>query len=364
MVSAATLAASLETLAPHVPPSLISGRRMADIRGVGRVLPIGISSLFGFECRLGETEPRADFLLRMSPAVGQPMLAGAHGTHRLPQELTGHAVWRRVKQFCSSAADPMSPLHGRFTDMWLEFDVGETVQRVPVPSVFMAPSVGSPRQADYSWMARAAVPLLIGHRLSSAVERRLMACIEALPDDTAVFQIGVMLARAVDAVRLCIVFDDATRIPAYLATIGWTGEPEPLRGLLSRLSGSIDAVSLDIDVAETVGPKAGLECYVYGPRLSARWRPFLNDLTSAGLCTEAKREGLLAWPGFDAETASSGDWPEELRRVSAFLGHGTQSVLVRWLHHVKLDYVPNRIVEAKAYLAVRHQWIRPRAATS
>ena len=148
----------------------------------------------------------------------------------------------------------------------------------------------------------------------------------------------------------------------YLTVVGWPGDGADLRGVLEPLASSVDRMALAIDVGDAVRPKIGLECSVDGnrqPRRKPRWGAFLNSLVLSGLCTEDKREALLAYPGYVDEAAHTVPWPAALRQASQLLGGRSLSTFVRSLHHVKIVYRPGEQLEAKAYLAGNHHWHTP-----
>ena len=102
---------------------------------------------FGFECRLGEENPRADFLVLARASWGRDSLAGLHPDKLSAQSyLMDDPVWQRVQDFGARWADPASPLYGAVDNVWLEFDVDGPAGDIPVPSVFFGlPANGAGR---------------------------------------------------------------------------------------------------------------------------------------------------------------------------------------------------------------------------
>lgn len=358
----------LGPVALGVAPGLISPSAFSDISSVARILPEALANnTFGFECRLGEDLPRADFLVLARTSCGRDSLAGLHPTSTLPAHLMTDTVWRRVQDFAVCWADPSSRLHDAVDNVWLEFDIDSPVTDVPVPSVFFGPQtnsrVGAPGTTHELNGAREtslkAIRLLAGGEPSPQMVETLSRCFRALSPDEHVFQVGLMLSRGAEAVRLCIRLDSVERIVEYLEVVGWPGGEAGLRDVLTPIAGSVDRVLLDIDVGETIHPKIGLECYFTNnrqPRREPRWGAFLNSLVQSGLCTADKREALLAYPGYIDEYAHGVPWPAALRRASQLLGGRSLSTFVRSLHHIKIVYRPGDPLEAKAYLAGNHHW--------
>jgi len=368
----------LRPVAAGVSPGLISPSAFSDISSLARVLPSTLAyNTFGFECRLGEKRPQADFLVLARASCGRDSLAGLHPTSTLPALLMNDPVWRRVRDFAAHWADPSSPLYHAVDNVWLEFDINGPVPDVPVPSIFFGPQsngqigdievAGEPNAKERLATVERTIRLLAGGEPPPRMLETLSYCFRALSSDEHVFQVGLMLSRGAGAVRLCIRLRSLERIVEYLVEVGWPGDEAALRGVLDPLARSVDHVLLDIDVGETVGAKIGLECYFEGnrqPGRESRWGAFLNSLVLQGLCTADKREALLAYPGYFDQNAEEVPWPAVLRRASQLLGGRALSTFVRSLHHVKIVYRPGGPLEAKAYLAGNHHWHTPTSGSS
>lgn len=61
---------------PYIPSALISSEYLEQINATVRHLPAQITTFFGYECRLQDSKPRADFLLCVYPDIGRQILAG------------------------------------------------------------------------------------------------------------------------------------------------------------------------------------------------------------------------------------------------------------------------------------------------
>ena len=362
-------------IAVGVSPILISPSAFSAIDSVARVLPSTLAyNTFGFECRLGEALPRADFLVLATASCGRDSLAGHHPTSTLPAPLMADPVWRRVRDFATHWAAPSSPLYRAVDNVWLEFDIDGPVPEVPVPSVFFGlmndARTGATHEPDvdrHLATVGTVIRLLSGDEPPPRMLEALSRCFRTLLPEEQVFQVGLMLSRGAGAVRLCIRLRSVERIVEYLAGVGWPGDEAALREVLNSLSRSVDRVLLDIDVGETVGAKVGLECYFNEnrqPRREPRWGEFLDSLVRQDLCTLDKREALLAYPGYVDEYAEDMTWPGALRRTSQLLGGRSLSTFVRSLHHVKIVHQPRGPLEAKAYLAGNHHWHTPVSSSS
>ena len=141
MLEAGSFEEYLRPVAAGVSPGLISPSAFSDISSVARVLPSTLAyNTFGFECRLGEELPRADFLVLATSSCGRDSLAGLHPTSTLPARLMADPVWRRVRDFAARWAEPSSPLYHAVDNVWLEFDIDGPVSRRTHPERLLRPT--------------------------------------------------------------------------------------------------------------------------------------------------------------------------------------------------------------------------------
>jgi hypothetical protein len=362
----------LRPVAASFPPELISPSAFSDINSVARVLPATLAyNPFIFECHLGEMAPRADFSVLARPSYGRDSLAGLHPTSTLPARLMTDPIWRRVDNFAVRWADPSSPLYRAVDNVWLVFDVDGAAPVIPIPSVFVGLPNGQegargmaydPNVDGYITTAEKAIRLLSGSELSPRMLETLSDCFRSLSSSEHVFQVGLMLSRGAEAVRLCIDLPSVERTVEYLAGVDWPCSEADVFGVLKPIARLVDHLRLDIDVGETVHHKIGLECYFDGnrqPRTEPRWGILLDSLVRDGFCTVDKRDALLAYSGYVNENAEGLPWPAALRRASQLLGGRSLSTFIRSLSWVKIVYQPGEGLEAKAYLAVKHHWHTP-----
>lgn len=172
-----------------------------------------------------------------------------------------------------------------------------------------------------------------------------------------IFQVGAMLSRPNEAIRLCTRGLDAGEILSYLESLSWPGSGRELGDHLQALRPLTDAVDLDITLADEVLPQIGLECTIKdGAAGRAKVKALLDHLSAAGACLPEKAEAIFRWLGYCTESSDRERWPDHLRRASAALGSGVVSTFARTLNHVKVNYTPGCPISAKAYLGVRHYW--------
>lgn len=352
--STATVADYLVAVGPPL-EALLGSVSRTRLDSVARTLPIGMTECFGFEYPLGTGSADADLLVAVRRAQAQTLLevfpAGP------------------VAELASTWLEPGGELARKITNLWLEFDLRaaagaravDGANPAPAPNAFFGAEVRP--EDELGWFFESALLLLREAPLPKQQKQALRMCIERLPAQACVFQTGCMLARPRAGTRLCIHDITAEQIPPYLESVGWTDRDGRLAGLLDELAPLVDAVDLDIDVDECVGPKAGLELYFNPrghPRHGARLDALLARLAGLGVCTDEERAALLGYPGADVDPqADDRPWPEPLRAITRLTEGRMVSALRRAVHHIKVVHEPGLPITAKAYLEVLLTWVSP-----
>jgi hypothetical protein len=353
---------------PWASEDLLSADSIRQILATAAILPGDLTSFFGFECPLRERQGHADLLVcAQADGGGRMMLAGERTHWRQTPDLQAHPVWKRVFAFAELWNKPSSPLYEKVHNMWLEFDTGSEADVVPVPSVFFG-ARGLERPAEgqatlslpnsHQWLTDMALPALREESLTDGEVTRIARCINALPKQAYVFQIGLMLSRRSRLTRLCVRGVPPDQIVDYLQDAGWKGSAGELGVVIDSLAEHVQSFSVDLDVDSDVSLKIGLECYP-GPQVD-QVRGLLDYLVSARLAVPEKAEAIARWRGLVHERLNRDAWPRDLLAASALLAGRMHSVFHRRLHHVKVVYEPGAALHAKAYLAVQHFWIEPR----
>ncbi|AFY58618.1 hypothetical protein Riv7116_6269 [Rivularia sp. PCC 7116] len=365
MIVTNSLTDYLSLLNSFVPRELIAESEWRKFNHIGNILPSALTTFFGFESRLGIPEAHGDFLICADAhEAGRRVLAANSYDIDLPTELLHHPVWMNIRKFSTNWESEASPLYDKITNVWLEFDVGNETKDLPVPSCFFGPKnlYNTPAvdsEHPYKWIWENALPLLLGRSFPKSVENNIVKCFAALPENAYVFQVGLMLAREWDGVRLCIRNISPEKIIDYLKSLDWQGDLNNLQLQLNNISPLVDRIDLDIDVTEGLGDKIGLECYLNKqPQFEKRWSLFLDNLLLKGLCFPKKQQALLTYPGYIQEKMNPSLWPLSLRKISKILGDSYEWVIFKGIHHIKLNYCDAEIKEAKAYLYVSRSLIR------
>ena len=339
----------LKVVSPYLRPELVSPLALSSIQSLAQIFPP--SSLAGFECRLGAEQSRVDFQLNLP-----------RRNFNLPESFLTSPTWKFFQDFYREWTQPTSYLYPRVAQIHLEFDMDGQPSQVPIPCIFLDLNQETVREPQD---IIAIAFRLLNHSHSSLLESNLRYCAASLPDGARITHIGAMLSRSTQTVRLNVRGILPEQLLNYLMQVGWTELTNTLTPLVLTLSKLVDEIVLTFDVGETIHPRIGLECFIEEQtRPDPRWQLFLDHLVARDLCTPAKQNALLAWPGFSRKADQPEQWPKNLAGSDLFLGSKASSVFWRAINLIKIVYQPGSPLEAKGYLAFGHRWFPVNAAMS
>ena len=341
-----------EVPAAAPPATLMSAAAWAQVLSVARALPEAAYCAC-FECRLGADEERVDFLVCVLAGDGGGDVLAAAALKEESRAVEGVTpAWQRVFDFCREWAQPETILHQEVPFVWLEFDLLRMAVTPPEPFLFfcvqryfrsdplrlfgLSISRGAGAAAMYRQVLARSLAILLDRPIASATERMLVACFDELPVGGHVLHVAPLAVRGrghEDLVRVVLTLPIA-EVGAYLGRLGWRGPWGEVNEILTTLHRDAGDVGIQLDLGAGPLPVLGIQFY-YAAR-DPRWRPLLDALVARGVCTPAKRDAVLAWPGRQRLTLPGRRWPSELRR------------------ELELKLVcradPARPLEAKAYL--------------
>ncbi len=341
---------------PHLPAQLLSGQHNEAVRRVAATLPARLTECLLYECRLQESAPAADLSLCVRGDQGVELLSGAE--EWLPQGHVNAPGWQRLLRFCEfwQSSD-------RIDEVWLEFDVVGSGGVVPEPMAFFLPKNNSLcRGADVTWVMKG-LETLSGAPISAASQKMVERCVRALPkpgyfggvpSGCQVYAIATMQGRAASPIRLVISNMKRHNLLLYLREIGWPGNREILRQLLEWLPGPS---AINIDITDRVGPRLGLDCHACGSFGAGCDRNFIMQLVERGYCLAEKREGVVDFHGWASSEGQVEEWPTHLAEQLASGDIEKASLFCRYLNHIKVDIGSDQEIQAKAYMAVTHEWV-------
>jgi len=352
----------LKKAEPYLSKKLVSSKNFSDIQLISQIFPSFLTSFLGFECHLGDKKPRADWAFAIS-GVGpdRQVFTQLLSDGNFPEVLLKTPEWRRISNFAKEWADNNSNLNDKIQCFWLEFDMPDEQNGVPIPSVFFGPTKKHTYSkgkniSDFKWLTETAIPLLKGQEVPKEVKQKINESLSKMPEETSLFQIGTMLSRENQMVRLHINKIKPEQIIPYLKQIGYEEKDDGLEILIDEIKDKADRFVLSFDVKENgIGPRIGIELS-YSSDLfqeEKRWDNLLDYLVEKGICLEEKREALLNYTGAEENHDFSGAVLKPVSTSADYLDKINKSTMVRYINHVKIVYNPNKKLEAKAYPAVR-----------
>lgn len=333
----------LKIVTPYLHPDLVSPKALSHIRPLAQVLPP--TSIGMFECRLGATQSRVDLSVSLPRSALSPL-----------QRSQTHPVWRFFQDLCQEWSEPTSFLYEGVERIWIEFDLDGEQFSAPLPCIFLQfnQKIVIDDQSLIDTTFR-----LFNDQVSPLIELNLRRCADFLPAGARFTHLAAMLSRQTNAVRVNIGGIPLSQLSDYLMQVGWSDLANTLSTLVSTLSGFVDYIILSFDVGDTILPRIGLECYLLRPpKHELKWQLFLNYLVEKELCTPAKKAALLSWYGCSQKSSFPNLWPSNISECDRLFGSVAKSIFWRRLSHIKLVYQPGIPVEAKAYLAYGHSWVK------
>jgi hypothetical protein len=324
---------------------------LPGIRQIARALP----SLHwgGFECRLCEKKSLIDF---HQGIVANDNDLAIFEHHISSSSLLDNIIWNSIRRFCARLRNSSSPLHGKVNRIVLEFDNCSLPSPISFPSLFIG-LIRNQSSEQLLTVVKAALEMLLDESGNLELLQNLRLCFDGCSDGAYITDLGIMLSRHSEAVRINVSGITPAQLQDYLSCIQWQGPANDLETTFMHLLGFVDHVVLCLDVGTKVYTKIGLECFF--DKASGKeppWATFLDNLVENGLCTPAKRDALLTWPGYTDPTTCAAPWPDNLIVESMLKESDKFSLFHRELSHIKINYQPNHPLEAKGYFGFHHIW--------
>lgn len=316
--------ATLHAARARVPTELVPDSAWQRMLDVARLLPDAATTQY-FEVRLAEGSTRVDYLVAgAQPAGAAALLAEGSG---FDPSLDGDERWARIRSFFARwMAD--EGLRAFVPTAWMEFDLdGE--QAVPVPQVGFcvdpglhqgfdagpAPSATSPA---FQAPTEACLEELFGRPLSDAGRAALRLCASALPEGGRIIHLAAMIGRPGRELIRVVPELPVESVLGYLDALGSAAPRDAVVDALEALClprGGL--VKIDVDVDEGIRPKFAVasEFSLDGDAGWERARALYGRLVERGLCSPARRDALLSWPGTDRELIEGYGWPATVHRL-------------------------------------------------
>ena len=338
----------LEDLRSLFPAALLGGSGWERLQPLTDRLPVcAADSRFGFEFRLSDPRPTADFFV-----ISSPHTRLAEFYRRLTEEAAVGLAGTDFTAFLDQQArHPDSFLTRTGKGIILEYDLSRSPPgQYGVPGIFLVPG-GNPQPDPvelYEDPAAlvAALRSVSGWAPDVAESRHVERACAALADcGVYVSHAGVMPGRAERAIRLVALGVGGAKLAEGLRRVRWPGDPSRVMAILSEFAGLVSpSHGLGIDITrDGVLPRFDLELTRKreGPdrRESFRldrpgWKLPIDRLEERGWCLPAKAEGLREWPHLDM-----------------FLGQDGMYQVRQTINHFKV-VLDRGTVYSKAYVAM------------
>ena len=300
-----------------IAPVLILESNLSFINKLRDHCSIEIASIFGFECILNNPNPTADFFFCIK--------SNEKYYKFLDQDnlLLDNFLWQNLNLFYQTWQNEQTILSQKVSDIWLEFDHEQYDNKIPIPSIFFdAKKINS--QSEWQWIIENSLSQLLGQDIPKSQIYLFLKTISQLPKNVNVFQVGLLLSRPQQNIRIYTTGITINQIGHYLTQLNWQGDVDLLANILGRISSLVDKYQLQIEIGHELSDTIAIEFYCYN---QTNLQTLLDYLTATGFCLPEKRDALLAFP--DSSTNFS-------RRIA----------------YLKMTYTPNNPLQFKAYLGI------------
>ncbi len=290
---------------PCISSSLIDKARVDSVKKLCALFPFDIADDFGFESRLGNREAFCDFAMQITKgSKGALILAAKSPIASIANLLTEDPFWKNISRLFAIWANPELILSKMVTAFWLEFDWQKASYNL-IPNIFFELKNENHATRLTHWQSVHQVLDVIYNTLfnipfPSDLAATLNSCIINLPDKARLYQIGFMVPRKTEGVRLVISRLNPETCFDYLQKISWPGEEDIIRDQVSLFSGKFDSIMYNINIGSEVLPYLGLELFLNElkrPACSPQHIEVLDFLASQSLLLESKKEGLIRFCG-------------------------------------------------------------------
>jgi hypothetical protein len=348
---------ALETMRAGLPVSLVPPECVPRLWRIASCMAPISKLRIGLECRLGAGADTVDIQQGIHSTNGEPVLL-AEQVNRLMASAEGplHLIWSRVSAFAAAWRDQSYPSFAHIDEFWMEFDDPASAAN-PAPSVFIGLRRNAPKEETRS-AVEIALEMLLGEPLNLSVREHLATIFEACTDHAFVRHVGLMLSRKDTVVRVNVADLRCDQIDTYLSRVEWPGPRDELSAINLGMFCLVDVITLCFDVGEQISSNIGLECFLEGRPPDRRWKGVLDELVARKLCTSEKREALIAWPRQVDPATSHVSWPAALIGASFYRPVDQFGVILQHLNHIKISLSEHRVVEAKAYFGITHEWMQ------
>ena len=253
-------------------------------------------SCFGFEFRLGDPTPAADFFVRIP--LSNPL---AQAYVRRGEAAAPNTPEAALARFLAEASEANSRWGRLFDTAGLECDIAEVPSdRRAAPGVFL--KLRATKRPPVPGIVADAIARAVGWRSDAGERGAFERVFAALPPGGRVGLVGALPGRKMRAIRVIAGGISPPDIPAFLQRLAYPGAVECVVEVLASLRDVAPYFHVTFDATgRGVGPRLGLEMGVLehpdGPQWLCtqrrHWLPLVTRVQEQGWCLPAKAHGLL-----------------------------------------------------------------------
>lgn len=339
----ATFYHHIKHIAPVVPRELIAESEFELLKELTEKLPFNVSSDLGFESRLASENAHCDFFIQLiRDSAGAVMMAGKSRITDLSPTLLAIPFWKQLRGLFQKWTDPESNLYQNIEVFWLEFDREETGYNL-IPNIFIRirgnnSRLNSDNYQKVKELLDEIYLLLFGIPFPDHLAGTLQQCMDVLPATSAIYQLGLMIPRQTEAIRLVITRLNHNGLVTFLKKIGWSGDFTIVDEIYKRYVNRFDYTVINLHIGDKVLPYLGVEMYfrnLVQPSWEPRWKENLELFISHHLGLPQKTLALQFFPG-------------KTRAVIFY-----PVLYVHGINHLKVVYKADLPLECKAYFGAK-----------
>ena len=333
----------IKNVTPVLNSGLLCPENFSSLAGLCSLFPVDVSRDFGFETRLAGSEGNCDFFLQIRKNTeGALIMAGESMITSLSDRLLEIPFWEKIRKLFKSWNHPDGILAPLIDTFWLEFDYLEGSYNL-IPNVFFGIIESGETDREEIWKSllktlNEIYQCLFDLPFPWVLVENLKLCLFNLPVQARLYQVGIMVPRKSEAVRLVLVKIGNSELEKYLKKIGWPGDFEEISRLKDRYCQEFDYLVYNLNIAEDIHPFLGIEMYgriLPQPLVNQVWNGYMDFLRSEKRITREKIEALNHYC---------------VKRTVNYL---YQINYISGVNHLKLVYKKNFPPDFKVYFGTR-----------
>jgi hypothetical protein len=329
----------IENVAPALQTDLMCKENFGSLTDLSSLFPADVSRDFGFETRLTASQGICDFFLQIRKNTeGALIMARESAITSLSDKLLEIPFWGKIEKLFKSWNQTGGILAPAIETFWLEFDYLQGSYNL-IPNIFFGLIETGETDREEVWksllqMLNEIYQCLFDLPFPRVLVENLKLCLYNLPVNARLYQVGLMVPRKLEAVRLVLVKIGNSELEKYLKKIGWPGEFEEISRLQDRYCHGFDYLVYNLNIAEDIHPFLGIEMYgriLPQPLVNDAWNGYLDFLRSEKQITREKIEALNNYC------------------VKKTVNYFYQINYISGINHLKLVYKKNFLPDFKGY---------------